>query len=363
MDLQKLARVGASCLALGLGSAVAGPIAENPEMDLVTIIQGWQQRVLNENLPVADPQNWALRNMARFSALSADRVGLLQKATTLGEVEALLVTAPIGNGTNLEILKATLPGNIHVMEMAGSGADAKTKATPDTSPASYADLAFTALTPCRIYDSRISQGGSGTWVSGGTRVVQVGPYPGGYAFQGGSATSCGLDTLAGNAQIAAIMASVSTTGQTGAGYLTFYAGGTNPFPFGVSQTFRLGLGVQTSFVVMPTDLISGVWTYGAANSANTEVILDIVGYFAKPKAAAFDCVNAPGTTVPIAAGANAQPNGGICPAGYSYTTTQCFGTSFALVLVTNSGSCAYHNSGGSAADVTATNLCCRTAGR
>ena len=126
-------------------------------------------------------------------------------------------------------------------------------------------MVFTAVTPCRMLDSRVSQGGGGPWTAGSTNTIRIGPYPaagGGYATgpgaQGGSATGCGLDALAGPGKIAVIMVAVSTVSQAGAGYLTFFSSGApNPGASSVSQWYQPGY-VQTSFVLIPSDLIGAV---------------------------------------------------------------------------------------------------------
>jgi hypothetical protein len=282
-------------LALGAGSAGAQRAVHDPDSaaSVAGVIEMWQQRILAENLPVADAKNWALRNLAKFSRLTPERAALAQRAATLGELDALLVSAPIADGTSLELLLASKPGNISMVAA---------KTSPAASPTSYADLSFTALTPCRILDSRTVYGGTGPWAANSTNTIKIGPYPaagGGYATgagaQGGSATGCALDTLAGSGEIAAIMTAVSTVSQTGAGYLTFFSYGTaNPAPYGVSQWFQPGY-VQTSFVVMPTDLAGSVATQGFAGNNGAEVIIDIVGYFAKIKSDLWAVVDATGT--------------------------------------------------------------------
>lgn len=285
MKLRILAYAAIVGCALGASSASAQRVVldQNSVTSVAGFVESWQQRILNENLPVADAKNWALRNMAKFSSFSAERLDLAMRANTLDELEALLVSAPVSDGTSLGLLMATKPGNISLA--------AVPKSDPSTSPASYADLVFTALNPCRILDSRVSQGGAGPFANGIARAIQIGPYTS-YTFQGGSATSCGLNTLAGNGQIAAVMVAASSFTQTAAGYLTFYSA-TAPDPSAtvVSMHYRPGI-VQTAFVVMPTDLFSGdVWSAGISRNANTEVTIDIVGYFARPKAVALSCVD------------------------------------------------------------------------
>ncbi len=261
-------------------SLAASPYAQADESRAGAIgqlMQTWQARILAFGLPVDDAKNWSRRNMAKFSRLNAERLALAQRASTLDELELALLDAPIPAGTHLDVLMANKPGDIAMI-----GARNVTKLSPATAPLAYAGLVFTAVTTCRILDSRVSQGGSGTWTAGSSNLVKIGPYATGYASgpgaQGGSATSCGLDTLAGAGQVAAILAAVSTVAQAGPGYLTFFPNGApNPGTTSVSQWYQPGY-VQTSFVLIPTDLVGTVAASGFSSTA-TEVIIDVVGYF------------------------------------------------------------------------------------
>ncbi len=270
----------ASCIAsalLAATSATAAP-SENRATDIARVMQDWQARIIGLGQSAEDARSWSRRSLAKFGRLSAERLALAQRATTLGELELVLLEAPLGAGTPLNVLMANKPGDIAMMTTHVVG-----KSSPATSPALYAGMVFTAVSPCRILDTRPSQGGFGAWAAGSSNLVKIGPYATGYqtgpGSQGGSATSCGLDALAGPGQIAVIMAAVSTVSQTGAGYITFYPQGSpNPGLASVSQWFQPGY-VQTSFVLIPSDL-AGAAAASSFTSAGTEVIIDVVGYFA-----------------------------------------------------------------------------------
>jgi len=386
MKLRTLACVAMVGCALGAGTVGAQREAreQNLRQSSVTsvgaFVEKWQQRILNQNLAVADPQNWAARNLAKFSSFSAERLALAMQATSIAEVEALLVAAPVANGTSLALLMATKPGNISLdalIHQVSQGAVAK--ADPTTAPATYADLLFTALNPCRIMDSRVSQGGTGPFVNGVQRTIKIGPYPaagGGYATgagaQGGSATGCGLDTLASGNQIAAAMVAVTSFSQTGSGYLTFYSASTaDPSVTVVSMFYQAGV-VLTAFVVMPTDSIAPVFSRGISRNANTEVTIDIVGYFAKPHALTFDCVASGFTTTNIPANSMNFYDAPVCPAGYSATTPYCYtnasgvynqGSGLNNNVVGNTSFCAWQNTTGAAQQVNSGSMCCRVPGR
>ena len=262
---------------LSLAASPSAQAEESRAAAISQLMQTWQARIVAFGLPVDDAKNWSRRNMAKFSKLNAERLVLAQRASTLDELELVLLEAPVPAGTQLDVLMANKPGDIAMM-----GARNVAKSSPATSPAAYAGLVFTAVTTCRILDSRVSQGGSGPWTAGSSNLIKIGPYSTGYATgagaQGGSATSCGLDALAGPGQVAVIMAAVSTVVQSGPGYLTFFPNGAaNPGATSVSQWYQPGY-VQTSFVLIPTDLVGTVAASGFT-SATTEVIIDVVGYF------------------------------------------------------------------------------------
>ncbi len=310
-----------------------------------------------------------------YGALKVDALDVSHNLRTFPEwIYAANGQIALGNGkvydANTGALLSILPFSTTVYAMNPSGGSfwAFDPATTTVhyysalpAPAAYSDLAFTALTPCRLYDSRSSQGGAGTWVALSTNTINVGPHAS-YSFQGGSPGDCGV--LAGmvTGEIAAIMASVSTVNQAEPGYLTFFpSGATNPFPTTVTQAFPSGP-VQTSFVIMPTDANPPVSISGYT-TARTDAIIDIVGYFAKPKTAALDCYTSAPVTLPVASGTVAQPAGEACAAGYTYVDTLCGSDSLKVTLFGTNGSCSYGNFDSVARNVEARSKCCRTAGR
>ncbi len=364
MKLRTLAYAAMIGCALGATSAAAQRDArelnmqQNPATALHAFVEKWQQRILSENLSVADPQNWGVRSMTKLAAFSADRLELANRATSIGELEALMASAPIANGTSLATLMAAKPGNI---SFASVGAVQKND--PTTTPAAYANLVFTAVNPCRISDSRLSQGGGGPFMNGTSKTIDFGP-DSSYSFQGGSATNCGMPTSVGLGQIAAVMFAVSSFSQTGAGYLTFWAA-TAPDPSAtvVSMFYTAGP-VQTAFVVAPTDLFSNVFVRGISRGANTEVTTDIVGYFAKPIAALLDCVTTTSGGVSIPANSFLAVSAPACAATHNRMSVDCFPGNFFQVLAGDSGTtCYWNNPTASAVTGTATATCCRTAGR
>ena len=294
-------------------------------------------------------------------------------------VPVVNLRAPIPTGTTLSALMATNPGNISVSTVPKVAQGVRTKKDPTTDPTTYDDLTFTELNPCRILDSRVSQGGDGPFVNGVARTIKVGPYPaagGGYSSgpgaQGGSATGCGLDTRASGGEVDAIMVAVSSFSQTGDGYLTFYsATSADPSTTVVSMFYHPGA-IQTEFVVMPTDALNPSSSAGISRGANTEVVLDIIGYFAKPHAVALDCQTLADSTS-VAAGDPFTIASPTCNTGFTAISALFFSSDQSNQVVTNTaivdqptvGQSVCQGTNGTAGAVTVACgvRCCRVPGR
>jgi hypothetical protein len=124
---------------------------------------------------------------------------------------------------------------------------------------------------------------------------------------------------------------------------------------------------------MPTDLVGSVWSSGYT-SQQTNVTVDVVGYFAKPKAAALDCQD-PITYETTANVVNGTTSpfiyAGTCAAGYASVGGSCFSGTTTMYLMSqgissstpNAYFCQFRNLSGADASVSAWNRCCRTPGR
>jgi hypothetical protein len=309
----RIARAFLACLAVaGIAEARLDATttleAQQARANLISdIVRNWQTRFGMEK--AGSPTALAAQYKARLESLSDERLDLASRSGSVEELDLLFVQAPIASGMTLGNLMSNRPGNV-VMPVTGSGkttkADGDTQGSPATDPDRYSDLVFTAVTPCRIYDSRFNTENidgkppNARWPVSLVQRVRIGPYPD-YTPYGGQATAClgtsGAGTQNPPSRIAALMGAVSTVNQLGAGYLIFWAfDAANPNPYGVAQWFQPNI-VQTSFVVMPTDIINPVWSNGVAGNAATHVIVDVVGYFHKPKVVMNASVSSTGTLV------------------------------------------------------------------
>ncbi len=155
-------------------------------------------------------------------------------------------------------------------------------------------LEFRAITPCRVFDSRVAGGilGDNT-----TRTAATWGGPTSVTSQGG--VDCGLTsrTRAVHVNITAI----SVTGGSSAGYLTVY-------PFGVARpnasivNFTPGQTIANAatFPICP-DCTSDLNVFNAFGT--THVIIDILGYYEPPFVAE---INADGTVASATPGISAS---------------------------------------------------------
>ena len=96
------------------------------------------------------------------------------------------------------------------------------------------DLVYTPITPCRVFDTRTTQGGSGAIPANGTKYFRVWDTTC-FANQGGSPTNCGITAgvvLNGTfnvvSNLAAVAMNVTVVSPSSNGYVTVY-------PFGAEK--------------------------------------------------------------------------------------------------------------------------------
>jgi hypothetical protein len=228
------------------------------------------------------------------------------------------------------------------------------------------NLVYTALEPCRIMDTRNASGASGVqgpiiggvlkhipgFITTGTNWSQYG--------QTGTLSDCGLNSSVGsNIYAVAIVITIlnpNFDAFLGVGDINNLATTLST----VALNYTHGQGLSTSYIVPQ---VSGNTIYFALpGGLSANLIFDVVGYFDLSDATALDCVNTAGTTLPIAAGGNAQPFAPGCAAGYTFVSTTCFADAYVVNLAATVG-CAYHNWDSVAHNVTASATCCRVPGK
>lgn len=227
------------------------------------------------------------------------------------------------------------------------------------------DLSFTAVTPCRIVDTRVAGGAIaanssrnfvGVAVSAGT----------GFAFQGGSSTDCNVAAIGASA----IALNVTAVTPVGAGYATVYRSG-DTRPLAASVNYTAGAIVNNSVVVgIPNPL--GITDFTIYTFAQADYVVDIVGYFSPPQATQFDCVNTSVQSSTINANSTNFFNNPTCPTGYKAVTPYCWtassgvysqGSGYNANTAGNVTFCAWQNTTASNQTVFGGNVCCRVPGR
>jgi len=175
------------------------------------------------------------------------------------------------------------------------------------------DTVYTAVTPCRIVDTRVAGGFMAVNV---TRTFDVDGTT--FAGQGGVATSCGIPFGVATA----VVMSIAVTGPDNAGF--FRAWGLNTEPGTSFLNYVAGQTIAVTTVV-PVAPGSGADFSLVSRGANAHAVIDVMGYFAAPVATALDCVSviSPTATVPnnVYTAVDA-----ICPAGRSVTGGGTFPT-------------------------------------
>ncbi len=227
------------------------------------------------------------------------------------------------------------------------------------------DLVFTAVTPCRIVDTRVAGGPISANSSRAFLGLAVNSGAN-FSSQGGSATNCNVASVGASA----IVINVTAVTPSGGGFATIHKSGESR-PLAASINYTAGAIVNNTVVVgVPnplqiTDFI--IYTF-----AQADYVVDIVGYFSPPQATNLQCTQTTIVSHNIAAGASAFFNNPLCPAGYHEVMPYCY-SSDAGVNSAGSGVnsntaglatfCAWHNTAGASRTVFGGSICCRVPGR
>jgi hypothetical protein len=148
---------------------------------------------------------------------------------------------------------------------------------PNSLGDNFRDLVYTPVTPCRIVDSRIS--GAGPLAGGLIRLYDVDSSD--LTAQGGSSTGCGIPL--GVAQ--AVTMTIVAVEPAGPGHLTAWGLTAQPLS-SVLNYDRNQIIANTAIIpVVP----GGGDDFALISVATTNVVVDVLGYFAAPTATRLDC--------------------------------------------------------------------------
>jgi hypothetical protein len=253
-------------------------------------------------------------------------------------------------------LVAVLDG-VDKADAAASALKPTTKALGDVN----ADLTYNPVTPCRIVDTR--SGAGGTLVAGDTRNWLAANPSGTFAAQGGSATNCAIPV-----KPAAVLVNL-TVANSGPGP-AFLVG----WPFAQPRPTAASLNWVAAGTQVANAIILPLCTGGGCTSdwslyasSGTDLIVDVMGYFAAPVATAVDCISVASAATPIAVSSDTLVALPACSTGYTRTGLQCTGAAnipSGYLVETSASGCLYRNLSSVAAfNATATATCCRIPGR
>jgi len=278
-------------------------------------------------------------------------VDLLRSLLTGMRADYLLAASVVGSLDGLRNVVASS------LSASSARANADAKALGDATD----DVVYTPVAPCRVLDTRL--GGGGAMSAGQTRNWLAANPAGTFAGQGGSATNCAIPI-----KPAAVLANV-TVANTAAGpaFLTTWAfNQTKPTASTLNWNFA-GQQVANA-VILPLCAGGGCTSdFSAFVSAQTDVIIDVMGYFAAPIATALQCTQVASSATTIAVSSDTLVPLPSCAAGYTRTGSHCAGTAnvpSGYLLESGTGGCLYRNLSSVATyAATATSVCCRVPGR
>jgi hypothetical protein len=300
----KVAAIAAACIgfaaiaAPGIGSAPAnqGTVMSKSERHALirTIVFKWSAYVKSERN--IDPVVWGRSMGAAFGTANAVNLRNAAKMETYeGMVGVLLGFKTTDNKVIDTIARSSTPS---------------LAAAALASPAS--DLVYTMVTPCRIFDTRVA---GGRIAHHETRNFIASNPGGNFAVQGGTADSdCGIP-----ASPAAVVINVTSVLPTARGFVTLWPYG-ETMPLAATVLHVPNQNVSNETVVKQT--VGDAYGFSAYVSGATDLVGDVVGYFAAPvtdpTVSGLDCVTATAVEPNLAAGEHYSLIA-TCPTGYGVT--------------------------------------------
>ena len=281
-------------------------------------------------------------------------IGVEQLRATLQAMRAdyLLAASVAGSLEGLRgVLASSLTGSVP------TGGKVSAKTLGDATD----DLVYTPVVPCRIVDTRAGAGG--TVLAGQTRNWLAANPAGNFAAQGGSASNCGIPV-----KPAGVLVNITVFSNL-AGPAFMVAWPFNQARPNAALVNWVGAGSQLANAVAVPLCVGGGCTsdFSIFSSQQTEMVLDVLGYFAAPVATAVDCIAVASASTPVAVSSDTLVALPACTTGYTRTGSQCAGAAnipSGYLVETNATGCLYRNLSSVATfNATATATCCRIPGR
>jgi hypothetical protein len=230
------------------------------------------------------------------------------------------------------------------------------------------DLVYTPVTPCRVLDTRTSQGGTGAIVASGTKHFKIWGQTT-YAAQGGKNSDCGITA---GSDVAAVAMNFTVVTPAAGGFITAYPFG-GALPVAATVNFQVGDIARGDFTIAKVTQ-SGTNHLSIYSSSLTDVVGDVVGYYSKPMSTgSLECTFTATNTVSVPASLSAyqySQTATACAAGYRSVSALCENTNAGIFLggsgvysAGNTSFCYWRNTTAAPIDVYQSNTCCRIPGR
>ena len=249
-------------------------------------------------------------------------------------------------------LRAALaaPGFMAAVARLRGGAGANVSAAAE--PGAPADQVYTPLAPCRLVDTRLMF--EGPVAAEGTRAFVLAGLPS-YRAQGGLDGDCGLREV----EPTAVVLNLTAVQPAAPGYGTLY-------PFGATRPLASSVNYPTGDTRGNLVVVRVAGPASAADAtlysfARAHYVVDVVGYYAPPRAAALQCLRSEAWTEEGTGIVTVEAPS--CPDGYSPLAANCSTSPEATLVTSGVDGCQARSAGAMRAAVTATAICCRLPGR
>ena len=223
------------------------------------------------------------------------------------------------------------------------------------------DLVYTPVTPCRVLDTRTSQGGTGAITAAGTKHFKIWGQTS-YATQGGSPTNCGLTA---SSDVAAVAMNFTVVTPAAGGFITAYPFGES-LPTAATVNFQVGDVARGDFTIAKVTQ-TGTNHLSIYSASLADVVGDVVGYYSRPVATALNCATVAGTPTSVAAGAYVSLPTLFCAAGFTPVSLSISAGENVLVADSytagNAGQVFVRSLSVNTQNVTAKLMCCQIPGR
>jgi len=222
------------------------------------------------------------------------------------------------------------------------------------------DLVYTPVTPCRIVDTRYA--GAGPLLAGQARSYIAANPTGSFAGQGGDGTNCGIPV-----KPAAVLANFIVFGNgAGPAFLTAWPYN-RPMPNASTLNWNSAGQQVANAIILPLCQGGCTLDFTAMATSPTEIVVDVMGYFAAPVATPVQCNDVVGPITAIPASSDTVVVLPGCAAGFTRTGAKCSGTAnvpAGYLVEVNSTGCVFRNlSAAVPYNATAVSTCCQVPGR